>query len=151
MTPLSRRSPIPPSECNLARTIDLIGDRWTLLILRSALYGVRRFGDFQAELNCPRTVLANRLKKLTDAGLLIKKDYQEPGKRTRPEYVLSEAGNGLRLPLVALTQWGDAHIGDGSPPVSFVSAASRLAVHSAFVDEAGTEVSPNGLRPVLRR
>jgi hypothetical protein len=67
--PLARRSPIPPENCNLARTIEIIGDRWTLLILRAALYGVRRFDDFQAELRCPRTVLSGRLKTLVDAGL----------------------------------------------------------------------------------
>ena len=68
--PLVRRSPVPPDTCNLAKAIDLIGDRWTLLILRAALYGVRRFDDFQSELGCPRTVLSGRLKKLVDAGLL---------------------------------------------------------------------------------
>lgn len=151
MIPLARRSPVSPTECNLARAINLIGDRWTLLILRSALYGVRRFGDFQAELDCPRTVLATRLKRLTEAGLLMKKNYQEPGKRTRPEYVLTEAGRGLRLPLVALTQWGDEHLCAGQPPVSFVSTRSRAGVRTAFVDRDGGEVSPEALRPVLRR
>ena len=72
MIPLSRKSPVPPSQCNLARAIELIGDRWTLLILRSALYGVRRFDDFQEELGTPRTVLSSRLNDLVDAGLLEK-------------------------------------------------------------------------------
>lgn len=152
MTPLARRSPIPPSECNLGKAIDLLGDRWTLLILRSALYGVRRFSDFQSELDCPRTVLAGRLKALTEAGLLRKKTYQEPGKRTRPEYVLTKSGQNLRLALVALTQWGDQHFADGSaPPVSFVSPPARSLVKTCLIDATGAEVDPNKLRPVLRR
>ena len=106
--PLARRSPVPPDTCNLARAIDLIGDRWTLLILRAALYGVRRFDDFQSELGCPRTVLSGRLKKLVDAGLLTKKAYKALRKRARPEYVLSATGLSLRPILIGLTQWGDA-------------------------------------------
>ena len=81
-----------PDTCNLASAIEVVGDRWTLLILRAALYGVRRFDDFQAELKCPRTVLSGRLKSLVDAGLLIKRPYKAPGKRARPEYLLSAMG-----------------------------------------------------------
>ena len=133
--PLVRRSPVPPDTCNLAKAIDLIGDRWTLLILRAALYGVRRFDDFQSELGCPRTVLSGRLKKLVDAGLLTKKSYKAPGKRARPEYVLSAIGLSLRPILIGLTQWGDAWLGQGeAPPISFTRAGSKSAIRAAFVD-----------------
>ena len=108
-----RRSPLPPQDCHLARAFDVIGDRWTLLILRSALYGVRRFDDFAAELGAPRTVLADRLKRLTAAGLLARRDYREPGRRARPEYWLTPKGADLRLPFLALTQWGDLWLADG--------------------------------------
>ncbi|MEO0713974.1 MAG: helix-turn-helix domain-containing protein [Pseudomonadota bacterium] len=152
MTPRVRRSPVPPSGCNLARAIELIGDRWTLMVLRSALYGVRRFDDFQAELKCPRTVLSGRLKTLTEAGLLERRSYQESGKRTRPEYVLTDRGAELRAALVALTQWGDAHLAGGEPaPVSFVDEETRSPVRAGFVDADGRSVDPNGLRAVLRR
>ena len=90
--PRARRSPVPLDRCSLAKTVELIGDRWSLLILRSALYGVRRFDDFQTELGAPRTVLSGRLKKLSEDGLLDKQGYKEPGKRTRNEYVLSKKG-----------------------------------------------------------
>ena len=76
---------IPGGVSNLARAIELIGDRWTLLILRSALYGVRRFDDFQEELGTPRTVLSSRLNDLVDAGLLDKKPYKLKGRRARSE------------------------------------------------------------------
>ncbi len=149
--PLARRSPIPPENCNLARTIEIVGDRWTLLILRAALYGVRRFDDFQAELACPRTVLSGRLKILVDAGLLTRKTYKVPGKRARPEYVLSAMGLSLRPILIGLTQWGDVWLGKGEPPpISFTKMGSKTAIRAAFVDAEGREVRPDQIRAVLR-
>lgn len=149
--PLARRSPIPPENCNLARAIELIGDRWTLLILRAALYGVRRFDDFQSELKCPRTVLSGRLKTLVDAGLLTKRSYKVAGKRARPEYVLSAMGISLRPILIGLTQWGDVWLGKGeAPPISFTKTSSKGAIRAAFVDTEGREVRPDQIRAVLR-
>jgi len=149
--PLARRSPVQPDVCNLAKAIDVVGDRWTLLILRAALYGVRRFDDFQSELGCPRTVLSGRLKSLVDDGLLTKRSYKSPGKRARPEYVLSPMGLSLRPILIGLTQWGDAWLGKGeSPPISFTKAGSKSAIRAAFVDIEGREVRPDQIRPVLR-
>ncbi len=149
--PLARRSPIPPENCNLARAIELIGDRWTMLILRAALYGVRRFDDFQAELGCPRTVLSGRLKALVDAGLLTKRAYKVAGKRARPEYVLSAMGLSLRPILIGLTQWGDVWLGKGdAPPISFTKLGAKSAIRAAFVDMEGREVRPDQIRAVLR-
>jgi DNA-binding HxlR family transcriptional regulator len=139
-----RRSPLSPQECHLARAFDVIGDRWTLLILRSALYGVRRFDDFAAELGAPRTVLADRLKRLTAAGLLARRDYREPGRRPRPEYWLTPKGAELRLPFVALTQWGDLWLADGRPPpLAMRSRATGEALRVALVDGSGREVMAN--------
>lgn len=149
--PLARRSPISPENCNLARTIEIVGDRWTLLILRAALYGVRRFDDFQSELGCPRTVLSGRLRILVDSGLLTRKTYKVPGKRARPEYVLSEMGMSLRPILIGLTQWGDVWLSNGEPPpISFTKAGSKTAIRAAFVDPEGREVRPDQIRAVLR-
>lgn len=149
--PLARRSPVPPEACNLARAIDVIGDRWTLLILRAALYGVRRFDDFHSELGCPRTVLSGRLRKLVDTGLLTKRMYKLPGKRARPEYLLSAIGLSLRPILIGLTQWGDIWLGNGEPPpISFTRVGSKSAIRAAFVDADGREVRPDQIRPVLR-
>jgi DNA-binding HxlR family transcriptional regulator len=136
-----RRSPLPPQDCHLARAFAVIGDRWTLLILRSALYGVRRFDDFASELGAPRTVLADRLKRLTAAGLLARRDYREPGRRARPEYWLTPKGAELRLPFLALTQWGDLWLADGEPPpVALRSRATGEALRVALVDGSGREV-----------
>lgn len=123
-----------------------------MLVLRSAMYGVRRFDDFQAELGCPRTVLSGRLKMLTDEGLLRRRMYQEPGKRSRPEYVLTIMGEELRSALILLTQWGDRWLGgDEPPPISFVAVDTKSPVRTGFIDEQGHEVPPSALRPVLRR
>ncbi|WP_084420654.1 winged helix-turn-helix transcriptional regulator [Henriciella litoralis] len=152
MIPLSKKSPVPPASCNLAKAIDLIGDRWTLLILRSALYGVRRFDDFQEELGIPRTILSGRLKDLFKAGLLAKQSYKLEGRRARSEYVLTDKGEALRPILIALTQWGDTWLdSDGQPPISFTDMKSREAVRAAFVTPEGREVSVDNLRVVIRR
>ena len=149
--PLARRSPVPQDTCNLAKAIAQIGDRWTLLILRAAFYGVRRFDDFQSELGCPRTVLSERLKKLVSAGLMKKRSYKAPGKRARPEYVLTAAGLSLRPIFVGLTQWSDAWLGAGeASPITFTKAGSKSTIRAAFVDVDGREVRPDQIRVVLR-
>ncbi|MCI4645907.1 MAG: helix-turn-helix transcriptional regulator [Hyphomonadaceae bacterium] len=150
--PRTSRSPVALEDCRLARAIELIGDRWSLLILRSAMYGVRRFDDFQEELGCPRTVLSGRLKALETSGLLTKKAYRESGKRARSEYVLSQMGGDLLPVLIALTQWGDAWLAGGDPaPISFTAGPEKRPAHVAFVDAGGQEVSPAQVRVKLRR
>lgn len=149
--PRATKSPVPPEECRLASAAALVGERWTLLILRAAMYGVRRFDDFQAELGCPRTVLSGRLRSLEAAGLFERRPYREPGKRQRHEYLLTPAGRALQPVLIALTQWGDAHLGDGKPgPVGFADSKTRGPVRAGFVDTHGREVTAERLRVKLR-
>lgn len=152
MIPRAQKSPIPLDVCHLAKAIEILGDRWTLLILRGALFGVRRFDDFQKELNIPRTVLSGRLGKLVKNGVLTKQVYKEDGKRARPEYVLTDAGEALRPVLMGLNQWGDAWASDGAAPlITFTHAKSRQKVRPGFVDEDGNETSLRELRVSLRR
>ncbi|MDJ0919786.1 MAG: helix-turn-helix domain-containing protein [Henriciella sp.] len=152
MIPTVSRSPVPPSACNLAKAIELIGDRWTLLILRSALFGVRRFDAFQAELEIPRTVLSGRLKALVEAGVLEKTSYKMPGKRPRAEYVLTEMGESLRPILIGLTQWGDRWVSkDGAAPIGFTDGVTREPVRAGLVNAQGREVPANRMRIKLRR
>lgn len=150
--PRARRSPVSPDQCNLAKAIDLLGDKWTLMILRAALYGVRRFDDFQAELGAPRTMLSNRLKRLIDSGLLEKSVYREPGKRRRTEYVLTRKGIALRPILIGLNQWSDHWLSepDVSPPIAF-SSKSGSPVRASFVDSNGREVLPGSIRVTLKK
>lgn len=150
--PRTSRSPVDLEDCRLARAIELIGDRWSLLILRSAMYGVRRFDDFQDELGCPRTVLSGRLKALEEGGLLARKPYQEPGRRARSEYVLSPMGADLLPVLMALTQWSDEWLASGEPaPISFTAGPDKRPAHVAFVDSDGQEVPAKQIRVKLRR
>lgn len=93
-------------HCPVARTVDLLGDRWSLLIVRDAFDGVRRFSDFRRGLGIARNILSDRLRALTAAGIL----EQRPNDRgTRSEYVLTGRGRDLFTVVVALRQWGERH------------------------------------------
>ncbi len=101
--------------CSLARTLAVIGDRWTLLVLRVAFLGVRRFEAFQSRLGVTRHVLSDRLGKLVAYSVLEKRVYQE--RPQRQEYRLTERGRELHPVIVHLVQWGDRHLADerGAP------------------------------------
>ena len=101
--------------CSVARTVAVIGDRWTLLILRDCFLGVRRFEAFQARLGISRTIIAERLKLLTDEGVLAKVAYQD--RPTRHEYRLTEKGLALHPVVMAIVHWGDRYYAgpEGAP------------------------------------
>jgi len=101
--------------CSLARTLELIGDRWTMLVLREAFMGTRRFDDFQHNLGCARNVLTDRLARLVDAEILRRTPYQEHPPRS--EYRLSRRGVELWPALVSLKAWGDRHFAPDGPPM----------------------------------
>lgn len=103
-------------NCSLARAMAVVGDRWTLLVLREAFLRVRRFDDFQARLGIARRVLTERLAHLVDHGVLQKVAYQEAP--VRYEYRLTEKGLGLYPVIIGLVHWGDAHYaGKKGPPL----------------------------------
>ena len=95
------------AACGLQRALDLLGEKWTLLVLREAFYGLRRFDDFARALSCGRGVLSARLKTLVDGGIMESRSYQQPGQRARAEYVLTEKGLDLYPALLAISQWSD--------------------------------------------
>jgi DNA-binding HxlR family transcriptional regulator len=95
------------SNCSIARALSVLGEKWTLLVMREAFYGVRRFDDFARALTCGRGVLSARLKTLTEAGVLERVDYRESDRRLRAEYRLTDKGRGLFPALLALSQWAD--------------------------------------------
>jgi DNA-binding HxlR family transcriptional regulator len=150
-TPPTRRSPVPKRDCNLARSFELIGDRWTLLILRSALYGVRRFDAFQGDIDAPRSVLSNRLAGLVEAGILERRDYREAGQRARVEYPLTKMGRDLALPFLAMTSWGDKWLGAGVSPMRLRSKASGQRLSVALVDEDGRLATQPDIEMVIAR
>ncbi|MEU5110529.1 helix-turn-helix domain-containing protein [Streptomyces longwoodensis] len=119
-------------ECSIARALEIVGERWTLLVMRDALYGVRRYNDFLVHLGIPRAVLAARLQALTAEGLLEKRRYQQSP--PREEYVPTERGIALWPVLRSLGLWGREHF--GRKPL-------RLFRHA----DCGTELGPYGECP----
>lgn len=99
-------------NCSLARTLEAVGDWWTLLIVRDAFLGVRRFGDFQRSIGIAKNILAARLERLTASGIL-----DRSGPERRPVYQLTEKGRALLPAMVALMQWGDRWMSANKPPV----------------------------------
>jgi DNA-binding HxlR family transcriptional regulator len=104
--------------CSIARTLEVIGERWTMLIVRDVFLGLRRFDDIQADLGIARNVLAGRLERLVETGVLAKVSYQEHP--PRHEYRLTDKGRDLWPVMVELMQWGDRHApGPDGPPVVY--------------------------------
>jgi DNA-binding HxlR family transcriptional regulator len=97
------------TTCSIARSLEVLGERWTFLVVREALSGTTRFADFRAALGIAPDVLTTRLATLVAAGVLERRPYQEEGRRARHDYHLTEAGADLRVVLGALQQWGDTH------------------------------------------
>jgi DNA-binding HxlR family transcriptional regulator len=132
--------------CSIARSLEVLGERWTFLILREALSGTTRFADFRSELGVAPDVLSNRLATLVDAGVLEKQPYREPGARVRDSYHLTPAGRDLQLLLGALQQWGDEHRPyELGPTVVRRTVDGDRPVHVGFIDDTGREVPPENV------
>lgn len=137
------------ARCSIAAALSLIGEKWSFLILRDVFHGVRRFEDFRARLQCSPAVLSARLKTLTEAGLLRKIGYREPGARERFEYRPTRRAVELMPVLVGLMQWGDRHLSaDGSGPMEVRSRSSGQLVHAVLVDDSGQPVPIEDLQLV---
>jgi DNA-binding HxlR family transcriptional regulator len=102
-------------NCSIARTLEVTGERWTLLVLRDAFLGVTRFEHFLQRLGVAPNILAKRLRTLTGAGILERRRYRE--RPERHEYVLTPAGKELLPLMLGLMRWGDAHLAPSGPPV----------------------------------
>jgi DNA-binding HxlR family transcriptional regulator len=109
---------IENQPCSIARSLSVVGDRWTLLVLRECFLGVRRFEEFQEHLGMARHRLADRLGRLVEEGVLRKEPYQE--KPLRHEYRLTDKGKDLYPVLLSLVRWGDCWMDQGKgPPVVY--------------------------------
>jgi len=130
------------SSCSVARSLSVLGERWTLLIIREALSGSTRFDTFRENLGLAPNVLSDRLGTLVESGVLRREEYQEAGRRTQHEYFLTDAGYELHVVVGALQQWGDVFLprAEGPSVTRQLRETSEL-VHVAFVDERGREVS----------
>lgn len=136
-----RRALVPKEDCPMALAAEIIGDRWTLLILREAFYGVQRYDDMLADLGAPRSMLTDRLGKLIKRGLITRRPYQEPGDRKRYAYVLTSMGHDLALTLIALTQWGEDNILGGKAPVRVTDRNTGKRLQVKLVNETDDVVN----------
>jgi DNA-binding HxlR family transcriptional regulator len=139
--PVVRAAPVPRDRCGMALATELLGDRWTMLVIREAFYGVSRFEDLRADLGAPRGILSARLKDLVAHGILARHPYRADGARVRHDYRLTVRGRELALPLVALMQWGDRHLQQAPSPLQVLSRKTGEPLHIALVTPAGQAVS----------
>lgn len=128
-------------NCTLGRAMAILGERWTVVVLREVFLGVRRFDDIRRHAGVPRQVLTNRLASLVRHGILERRPYQEAGARTRHEYRLTPTGRELQPILLAVAQWGDRHLADpAGPPITFVHDGCEEPVHVEIRCAAGHAV-----------
>lgn len=135
------RTSFDDRNCAIARSLDILGDGWTLLILRDAFFGVRRFADFERHLAISKNVLSQRLRSLVDHEILERVDAGEHGERF--EYRLTAKGEALLPVLTTLREWGDEWIfGEGNEPLVFRDRASgELLPRTRVRDAAGRALS----------
>jgi DNA-binding HxlR family transcriptional regulator len=125
-------------RCSVARALEVAGDKWSLLVLREAFYGVRRFGDFQKNLGVAKNLLGERLKQLVEDGLFERVPYREEGRRPRDEYRLTQMGKDLFPAIIALMQWGDRYLsGKKGPPVAVRHNECEHDVRAMLVCDGG--------------
>jgi DNA-binding HxlR family transcriptional regulator len=126
------------ARCQIVRTLDIVGEKWSLLIVREALKGRTRYSEFKEILGAPSDILSTRLAKLVAEGVLEKHGYREAGSRERSCYELTQKGRGLALVLAAMVQWGDQHNPYAGGRASVLVADSDdEPVSLAFVDREG--------------
>ena len=100
---------VDTKNCSVQATVDLVGQKWSLLIIREMFNGVHRFDEIQQHISISEAVLARRLRELQDADLVESREYREPGQRARREYRLTAPGLDLFPIVIALLNWGDKH------------------------------------------
>ncbi len=127
-------------NCSIARALEVVGERWTLLIVRDAFLGLRRFEQFQESLGIARNVLTDRLNRLVEEGILVRVRYSE--RPERYEYRLTQKGRDLNVALVALRQWGDKYLSE-KPPRVLRRKADKKPVVAALVPKGADVLRPD--------
>ena len=145
-----RRTDLSGAPCPIARSLDEIGDWWTLLIVRDALRGSRRFSDFQKNLGLARNILSARLKQMVTNGLLVQRPAADGGAHS--EYHLTDKGTRLRLVMAALRQWGDDNLfeGEQSSTVMVETATGRPIGRLQLMSEDGRPLRLDEVSTVSR-
>ncbi|TSI19440.1 helix-turn-helix domain-containing protein [Brevibacterium aurantiacum] len=134
------------ADCSIQKTLDVIGEKWTVLILREAFNGVRRFDQIRDHVGVSDPVLSDRLRKLVTAGVLTAKPYREVGQRARKEYRLTDKGLDLYPVMISLLRWGDRHgggqdDGSGGPPLEVLHRDCGEPVKAVVECAAGHPIS----------
>jgi DNA-binding HxlR family transcriptional regulator len=147
-----RRTRFDDWDCSIARSVDILGDWWTPMVIRSALLGARRFEQFTEALGIPRNVLTERLNRLVDEGIMRKVEYQD--RPVRHEYRLTEKGVALYPVIVSMLEWGNRWLDwdDDGPPVQLVDRTTGEVVEPILVDaRTGEPLEPRRTRAVYVR
>jgi DNA-binding HxlR family transcriptional regulator len=127
--------------CTIGRAMEILGERWTVVVMREIFNGVRRFDDMRARTGIPRQVLTNRLTTLVDSGVLRREPYREPGARARHEYRLTPKGFDLYPVLIAVSEWGNRYLAEPEgPPLEFAHRGCAEPVHTEVHCAAGHHV-----------
>lgn len=141
---MSPRHTTPEPRCQVVRTLDIVGEKWALLIVRDALRGRTRFSEFRESLGAPTDILTARLASLVESGILEKRAYREAGSRERSSYHLTEAGRGLQVVIAAILEWNDRFDAAPTGPGSrIVDASDGAALDLAFRGADGRIVEPD--------
>ena len=136
------KSLLEEPRCQIVRTLDIVGEKWSLLIVRNAFRGQSTFSQFRDQLGIPSDILTARLATLVEKGIFEKRSYRDAGNRERASYHLTEAGQGLKLVMAAITQWGDEFNPSPFGRASlWLDAESHEDVELVFVDAAGGTVA----------
>ncbi|SFC71386.1 winged helix-turn-helix transcriptional regulator [Streptomyces aidingensis] len=138
--------PAAPRDCSIANAMAVIGERWSLLALREVFFGVRRFDQIVRNTGVSRDILAARLRRLVDAGVLERRRYQQHPPRY--EYVLTDAGKDLHTVLLTLMDWGDRHVTEGEPPTVFRHSCGEVFRPETVCAHCGRLSRPRDLTPL---
>jgi len=136
-----------PRVCSIAAALTVLGEKWSLLVVRELSLGVHRFDQIQRNTGAPRDILANRLRRLEDAGVLERRPYQEHP--VRHDYRLTESGNELRPILLSLSQWGERWT-DQVNRVDWVHTCGEIVDVTHTCKACGEQVTGLDLRPRVR-
>lgn len=142
-------TPVVAGRCSLSGTLDIVGERWTLLLLREALMGATRFSEFRVAFPMASNLLTTWLSKLVEAGLMERVPYQDQGQRARTSYHLTPSGTELAIAVGALQRWGDQHLRSEYGPVATYRTRDGRPVTARFVDENGTVIDDSDVE-ILR-
>lgn len=136
-------------QCAIEKTMSLVGTKSAMLLLREAYYGTTRFDDFARRVGITKAATSARLSELVAAGLLTKRPYQEPGQRSRDEYVLTQAGTDFMPVVWAMFEWGRHHLGDTGLRLTHLGCGADATVEIRCAE--GHQVPPDELGMKLAR